>query len=240
MQSNIYVGLSAQLALQKRLDTVANNVANANTSGFRAEQLSFEELVQTGSGKGVSFVSKGENHLSTQAGELMQTKNPLDIAVRGDAWLSIRTPTGTAYTRDGRMQISKEGMLMTLAGDPFLDAGGSPLQLDPEGGPPVINKAGTVEQDGNNLGALGLYRMPRDAKLMRANGASVTSNVPPVPEIDFVNSGVVQGYVEKSNVNAMMEMTHLISLQRSFDAVSTVLNNTESSLKDSLRTIAGS
>lgn len=240
MQSNIYVGLSAQLALQRRLDTVANNVANASTAGFRAEEMSFEELVSKSGQTAVSFVSQGRSHLSTEGGELTQTDNPLDIAVKGDAWLGIQTPTGTAYTRDGRMQMRDDGVLTNLAGDPYLDAGGTPIQLNPQGGPITINKAGTIEQDGNNLGAFGLYVMPQGANLTRAQGASVVSDQPPVPEIDFLRTGVVQGYVEKSNVNPILEMTHLTTLQRSFDAVSNVLRETESSLQDSLKTLAGS
>ena len=70
MQSNVYIGLSAQMALQRRLDTVANNVANASTAGFRAEEMSFEELVTKGGKTSVSFVSQGDNYLSTKAGEL--------------------------------------------------------------------------------------------------------------------------------------------------------------------------
>jgi flagellar basal-body rod protein FlgF len=240
MQSNVYIGLSAQLALQRRLDTVANNVANASTAGFRAEEMSFEELIAKGGKTAVSFVSQGDNYLSTKAGELTQTDNPLDIAIRGDSWLAIQTPNGTAYTRDGRMQMNPEGVLTTLTGEPFLDAGGTPIQLDPEGGKPTINKTGTIEQNGNNLGAFGIYRMPLGAKLTRAEGASVVSDVAPVPELDYLRTGIVQGYVEKSNVNPILEMTHLTTLQRSFDAVSNVLQQTESSMQDSLKTLAGS
>jgi flagellar basal-body rod protein FlgF len=240
MQSNIYVALSAQMALQRRLDTLANNVANTNTVGFRGEEMSFEELVTPGGNDPVSFVSKGENHLSTKTGEIAQTGNSLDIAVRGDAWLAIQTPNGVAYTRDGRMQMTSEGMLTTLTGHPFLDAGGVPVQLNPDDPPPTINKAGTIEQAGNNLGAFGLYRMPQGAKLTRAEGASVVSDIPPTAELDFLNNGVVQGYVEKSNVNPILEMTHLITIQRNFEAVSTMLSDTESSLQDSLKTLAGS
>jgi len=240
MQSNIYVGLSAQLALQRRLETLANNMANMSTAGFRAEEMSFEELVTPNRKDPVSFVSRGENHLSTKTGELTQTGNPLDVAVRGNAWLAIRTPDGVAYTRDGRMRMTTEGTLTTLSGYPFLDAGGTPLQLDPTKPPPIINKAGTVEQEGNNLGALGLYRMPRGAKLTRAEGASVLSDMPPTPELDFISNGVAQGFVESSNINAVLEMTHLITIQRNFEAVSSMLRDTELSLQDSLRTLSGS
>lgn len=240
MQSNIYVALSAQMALQRRLDTLANNVANTNTVGFRGDEMSFEELVSPPGTDPVSFVSKGETHISTKQGEVTQTGNPLDVAVRGDSWLAIQTPTGVAYTRDGRMQMTKEGVLTTLEGYPILDAGGTPVQLNPNDPPPTINKAGTIEQAGNNLGALGLYRMPKGAKLTRAEGVAVVSDVPPTPELDFLNNGVLQGYVEKSNVNPILEMTHLITIQRNFEAVSTMLSDTESTLQDSLKTLAGS
>jgi flagellar basal-body rod protein FlgF len=240
MQSNIYVALSAQLALQRRLDTVANNVANASTAGYRAEEMSFEELLSEKGKEPVSFVSKGDSHLSLKMGDLEQTGRPLDVAVRGSAWLAIQTPQGIAYTRDGRMQMTTEGVLTTISGQPFLDASGSPLQLDPEKPPPTINKAGTITQDGQDLGALGIYRIPQQAKLTRAEGSSVTSDIQPTAELDFISNGVVQGFVEKSNVNPMLEMTHLITLQRNFEAVSTMLHDTESSLQDALRNIAGS
>lgn len=240
MQSNIYVALSAQLSLQRRLDTLANNVANVNTVGYRGEEVSFEELVSPSNKDPVSFVSKGDNHISTKGGEVTQTGNPLDVAIRGDAWLAIQTPTGVAYTRDGRMEMTKEGGLTTLEGYPVLDAGGVPVQLNPDDPPPTINKAGTIEQNGNNLGALGLYRMPQGAKLTRAEGVSVVSDLPPVAELDFLHNGVQQGFVEKSNINPILEMTHLITLQRNFQAVSTLLSDTESSLTDSLKTLAGS
>lgn len=240
MQSNIYVALSGQLSLQRRLDTLASNIANVNTVGYRREEVSFEELVSQPGRDSVSFVSKGENHISTKTGEITQTSNPLDVAIRGDSWLAIQTPSGVAYTRDGRMQMTEEGVLTTLEGYPVLDAGGIPVQLNPNDPPPTINKAGTIEQAGNNLGALGLYRMPQGAKLTRAEGVAVVSDVPPVPELDFLHNGVQQGYVEKSNVNPVLEMTNLISLQRNFQAVSTMLTDTESSLTDSLKTLAGS
>ena len=239
MQSNIYVALSAQMALQRRLDALASNVANANTVGYRAEEMSFEELVSKQSTDSTSFVSKGESHLSTKAGELTYTGNPLDVAIRGKAWLAIQTPNGVAYTRDGRMQMNSEGMLSTIEGYPVLDAGGVPVQLNPNDPPPVINKAGTIEQAGNNLGALGLYRMPEGAKLTRGAGVSVTSDLPPIAELDFLHNGVAQGYVEKSNVNPILEMTHLITIQRNFQAVSTMMSDTENSMQDAIKALSG-
>jgi flagellar basal-body rod protein FlgF len=114
------------------------------------------------------------------------------------------------------------------------------LQLDPEKPPPTINKSGTITQDGQDLGALGLYRFPQDAKLIRAEGSSVIADVAPTAELDFISNGIVQGFVEKSNVNPMLEMTNLITIQRKFEAVSAMMNDTQNSLQDALKTIAGS
>src|SRR6478735_370031 len=105
MQNGIYVALSAQMALQKRLDTIANNVANSGTAGYRAEEVKFETFLSQAGSNPIAFASAGDSYISRQAGELVQTENPLDVAVRGDAWLSIQTPSGPVYTRDGRMRM---------------------------------------------------------------------------------------------------------------------------------------
>lgn len=240
MQSNIYVTLSAQLALQRRLDTLANNVANASTAGFRADVITFEQLLSQSSSDPVHFVSRGETHISTAAGELSKTDNALDVALKGNSYLSVQTPNGQVYTRDGRMQMLPTGTLATLNGDPFLDVSGSPIQLDPSGGPPVIGRDGSIVQSGRHIGTLGLFRMSPEANLARGVGASVIPDITPQPDLDFNSSGILQGYIEKSNVNPVLEMTHLIAVQRSFEAVSNVMHDSESSLQDAIKILSGS
>src|SRR5919201_1959887 len=103
MQTSLYVALSAQLTLQKRLDAIANNVANINTAGFKAEEVRFETLLSQAPLEPVSFVSSGDTYLSRRVGEIVKTDNALDVAVEGEAGLAIQTPAGTVYTRDGRL-----------------------------------------------------------------------------------------------------------------------------------------
>jgi len=239
MQSNIYVTLSAQMALQRRLDTLANNVANASTAGFRGEAVTFEQLVEQQSADPVHFVSRGATHISATAGELTKTDNPLDVAVRGESYLAIQTASGPVYTRDGRMQMLPTGELATLNGNAFLDVSGSPLQLDPNGGPPTIGKDGSIFQKGRQIGSLGLFRMSPEAKLTRGEGASVVPDIQPQPELDFNVNGIVQGFIEKSNVNSVLEMTHLIAVQRSFEAVNGVMHDSETSLQDAIKILSG-
>ena len=239
MQSNIYVTLSAQIALQRRMETIANNVANATTSGFRAEEMTFEQIAAQARAEPVSFVSRGETRLSMANGELTQTGNPLDIAVRGKSYFAIQTEAGTAYTRDGRMQMLPSGEITNLSGKPILDVSGSPLQVDPNSGPPVIGKDGTITQNGRQIGAIGLFRIDEDAVLTRVEGAAVKPDREPQPELDFNSNGIVQGFTEKSNVNPVLEMTHMIAVQRSFESVSNVIRESETSLQDAIRALSG-
>ena len=130
MQNGLYVSLSAQVALERRLETIADNVANMSTVGFRGTGVSFEtEMAKAGDAR-LRYVSNGSDFISRRLGGLIKTDNTLDFAVQGDAWFGIQTPQGVAYTRDGRTKIDESGMLRTLNGDPVLDAGGAPILLD--------------------------------------------------------------------------------------------------------------
>ena len=109
MQSTLYIALSAQLALQDRLDTIAQNVANGTTAGYRASEVKFDSVLSNSGGAPVTFVSSGSQTIRRATGELVKTGNPLDVAVKGDGWLSVASPQGQTYTRDGRMQMNAAG-----------------------------------------------------------------------------------------------------------------------------------
>jgi flagellar basal-body rod protein FlgF len=173
MQSSLYVSLSAQIALLQRLESISNNVANASTAGFRAEEIKFEQLISNSTPEPTAFVSPGITYLSRQSGEHVKTDNPLDVAVKGDAWLSIQTPAGAVYTRDGRMKMTATGELQTLTGYQVLDVGGSPVQLNPNSGMPVIAPDGAISQGNRQIGAIGLFTIPETATLARFENSGV-------------------------------------------------------------------
>jgi flagellar basal-body rod protein FlgF len=237
MASELYVALSGQVALRKRLDTIANNVANMNTVGFRAEEIKFEALVQQAGDNSVDYASTGDSYLSRKAGSLVQTGNPLDVAARGEGWFAVKTPGGVAYTRDGRMQMRESGQLVNLDGYPVLDAGNTPLVLDPTAGPPAIAGDGMISQNGLQVGAVGLFRFDPSAKLARTQYGGVSADKPPTPVLDFTENGIAQGFVENSNVNPVMEMTRLITLTHAFDSVSNMMQSTETSQQDAIKTL---
>ena len=235
MQSGIYVGLSGQIALQQRLDTIAHNVANASTAGFRAEEVKFEAVLSRVPPNPVAFSSAGDSYLSRRAGEIIRTDNPLDVAVQGDAWMAIDIAGQQVYTRDGRMMMSPAGDLQTLNGYSILDVGGAPIVLDPNGGAPDISRDGAIFQKGQLRGAIGLFRIDEDARLTRAENSGVIPDRAAYPALDFSNVGVQQGFVEHGNVNPVMEMTRLIQVHRAFDALTNSLDAEDNTLRTAIR-----
>ncbi|MGI9385789.1 MAG: flagellar basal-body rod protein FlgF [Methyloligellaceae bacterium] len=239
MDTSLYVGLSGQIALQRRLDTIAGNVANAGTVGFRSEQVKFETLLNREEFEPITFASRGEIFTSTKSGEMVRTDNPLDVALTGNAWLAIDTSAGAVYTRDGRMQIDESGALQTLNGYAVLDVGGAPIQLNPNGGPLLIASDGMITQNGNQGGALGLFQIRDGAKLTRFDNSGVIPDTPAEPVLEFSRSGVAQGYVERSNVNPVLEMTRLIEVTRAFQAMSKAVEDTDGTFREAIRTLGG-
>jgi flagellar basal-body rod protein FlgF len=239
MQNGLYVALSAQVALERRLETIASNVANMNTPGYRADGVSFEAQVAKAGDNRPSDVSPGSGFISRRSGALISTGNPFDVAVQGDGFFAINGPAGVIYTRDGRMRLSDTGALETLEGHPVLDVGGAPIQLDGGGAPPTIAADGMINQNGRQVAAIGLFALDEDAKLTRAGNAGFTTDKPAQPVLDFTQNGVVQGTIESANVNPLQEMTKLIAVTRAFDGVTNEVSQTENSVTDAIKTLGG-
>lgn len=237
MQSGLYVALSGQAALQKRLDTVAQNIANVNTAGYRAEEVSFSTLLSRAGPTPVAFAVTGDSYISRNTGDLTRTGDPLDLAVRGDGFFAIKTPDGIAYTRDGRLHMDANGSLLTVNNYPILDAGGSAILLDGNAGPPLIASDGMISQNGRQVGAVGLYQLDPEAQLTRADNSAVRSDRPATPVLDFNSNGVLQGMVEGSNVNPILELTHMITIQRNFESANNAIQSTESNFNDAIKSL---
>jgi flagellar basal-body rod protein FlgF len=237
VQPGLYVALSSQVALERRLTTIADNVANAGTVGFRATGVKFEDLV-SGMGQGsMSFVSTGETYLSTVSGGMKETGNPLDMAIKGEAWFGIQTPQGLIMTRDGRFTIQPNGQLVSIEGHPVVDAGGAEILLDPQAGPPVVSADGIIRQGGNLVGGIGLFEFTPGADFVRYGNSGVVPPTEPQPVVDSIDVGVMQGFVENSNVDPVLEMTRLIQVQRAFENMAALTRNSETSLDEAVKAL---
>ncbi|RCL02543.1 MAG: flagellar basal-body rod protein FlgF [Candidatus Tokpelaia sp. JSC188] len=230
MQNPVYVAISGQISLARRMEVIARNMANINTPGFRAEALKFDTLVspvaESNSTK-VNFVTAGRSYITTDPGPLVQTGNTLDIATRGDIYFSLQTPVGQVYSRDGRLQMTGDGALVSVLGYPLLDASGAPVQIDPQNGAPRISADGNIYQKNVQVSAVGLFQFQPGTKLRYGPNSSVIPNRDPVPVLDDPLNGVMQGFVESSNVNGVVEMTRLIEVNRAFERIEAMLRQQE-------------
>ena len=240
MQTGLYVSLSSQIALDRRLTTLADNVANSTTVGFRATEVKFNQVVSDQKSADVAFVSQGEEFLSTRNGGLTQTNGALDFAIKGEAWFQVETPSGPTLTRDGRFTLTDAGELVTLNGYPVLDAGGGPIQIDGNAGPIMLSADGQLNQGGRPVAALGIFEADLSAGFVRAGNSGIIPSNRPQPIVDRVDAGVVQGYVEESNVNAIGEMTQLIQVTRAFENIAALMRSSEDTMNEAVRTLGGS
>jgi flagellar basal-body rod protein FlgF len=237
VQDGLYVALSSQIALEKRLNTIADNVANASTIGFRATGVKFEDVVSSLDDQALSFVTSGDTYISDTNGPLRETGNPFDFAIKGNAWFGIETPGGTVMTRDGRFTLTENGELVTIEGYPVLDAGGAPMQLDPRNGPPRAGADGSLRQGDNLVGALGLFNFDPGPNFVRFGNSGIVPAGEPEPVVDRLDAGVAQGFLEESNVNPVLEITRLIMVQRAFENGAAMIRDTESSYDEAIKTL---
>ena len=237
MATGSFVALSGQLALDARLSTLANNIANARTVGYRASGVNFNPLVSSTESFDTVFASTGKNHVELNAGGFTKTGNPLDVAVHGEGFLGYAGPTGTYYSKDGRLSMTDAGELVNVLGHPVQDVGGSPITVDPGGGAVTISQDGGVFQLGQRVGQLGIFGVDLRAGFTRAEGSGLIPVTPAEQLTDYAENGIVQGFVEEANVNPVTEMVKLIQVTRAFEAASTYADKMLESEMDAIKTL---
>jgi flagellar basal-body rod protein FlgF len=227
MDNALYVGLSKQMLLGRELDITANNLANANTTGFKVETLMSTADPQRAKGMSigsapVQFVADNGVARDFSQGPLQSTGAPLDLAIMGQGFFQVSTANGTRYTRDGRFATDAQGQLVTQSGDPVLDAGGSPITLNPQGGSPTIGGDGTITQtipgqsSVQTVGKVGVVSFADMSHTTNAASTPVTGQV------------LRQGMLEGSNVQSITQVTDLIRISRAYDMISQMMNSTSS------------
>ena len=232
MTNTLLIGLSRQVTLARQMDVVANNVANINTSGFKADRSLFEEYLTSGAhednfarpDRRISYVQDRGTYKDFTQGAAEQTKNPLDVAIDGSGFLVVQTAAGERYTRDGAMQINNLGQLVNAAGHPVLGTSG-PIVFQPTDKNITIAADGnvTVVEGTNRIdsvrGKLRLVSFADPQKLVK-EGSNLYSGIASQPDI---KSTLRQGFIEKSNVNSVVEMGRMIEVTRAYTSISAML-----------------
>jgi len=229
VENAAYIGLSRQMTLRRELDIAANNIANANTTGFKVEQLMVSAEIggrarNDSIRPGASFVLDQGVGRDFAQGSLDQTGRDLDFAIDGEGvFFRIQDGGGEAYTRDGAFTISPEGELVTKAGLPVLGDGG-PIVIDPAQGPMTVASDGTISQQGLPVGRLDLARFDALAVLSK-DGDGLYRNASNAAPIEATGVQVRQGMLESSNVNPLIEITQLIEISRAYERATKMIDN---------------
>lgn len=238
MESSGYVALSAQLAIDRRLSTVANNVANAGTVGYRAAGVVFNALTSPTESFETVFASVGKGSVNLASGGLKQTGNALDLAVKGDMFLGYMGSSGPYYSRDGRLTMLDSGELINPLGHPLLDGSGSPIAVKPDGGPLTVQANGTIIQGGAPVGQMGLFNLDLSGGFERAGSAGIVpKQAPETADAAAEGGAIVQGYIEESNVDPISEMVRLIQVTRAFEAATTLSGKIFDAESEAIKTL---
>ncbi len=238
MENAILVGVSRQIALERELDVVANNIANAATTGFKADRPVFQEYLMPvarenrfpGPDRQLSFVyDRGIWHDFRQ-GPIQTTGNPLDIAIDNNAFLAVQTPAGERYTRNGALQINSQGQIVTADGSVVLGENGPiviqqfdhDIQVAPDGRVTVIEGNNTRTESIRGRFRLVTFNDPQQLQKDGANNFLAPTGLAPRP-VATTDIRIVSGALEKSNVNGIQEMSRMIEITRTYTQVANMI-----------------
>ena len=227
MNSGLYAAGTALTARTQALDTIASNVANSSSNGFRGQGNVFGAVLAAARHHRLSSINQVTNtygilsgtHLNESQGSLTRTGNDLDLAIQGNGYFKIATANGVSYTRNGSFQVSSAGRLTTATGDPVLGVDG-PLQLPK--GKLAISGSGMVSIDGALAGKLALVSFPAGTRLTSRGGSDYGALAG--AEQPASDASIEQGALESSNVSPVDGMVELISAQRAAESMRHVLS----------------
>jgi flagellar basal-body rod protein FlgF len=247
MENALLVGLSRQMALSHELDIVANNVANIDTTGFKGDNAAFSEFLMPhasdgqfqGGDKRISFVQDRLSWIDFSPGAIERTGDPLNVAIDGDGYLVVQTPRGQRYTRNGALSTNATGQIVTTEGYPVVGENG-PITLQPNDHDVIISPSGIITvREGSSTadsqrGRLQLVTFAQARQLQKDGGSIFTApagvNSNPAP----ATTRVVQGALEKSNVNAVAAMARMIEITRSYSDIANILQQQNDQRRNAL------
>jgi flagellar basal-body rod protein FlgF len=224
MDTPTAVALSRLIAQQRSLDVIAGNLANAGTPGYKSSHVLFSDWLsrQTGTGapRGEDTIAYTQDRATwhdMRPGPLTHTGDPLDLAITGDGFFTVQTPNGPRLTRAGHFGLMPDGTVADGAGDALLDTGGRPLRVSPTDGNLTVAGDGALSSQNGQLGKIGVVEVSdtmrlseEGTSLLREDGSSQPATAP----------RIVQGAIEESNVQPVLELTRMMTELREFQFTS--------------------
>ncbi|WP_149999355.1 flagellar basal-body rod protein FlgF [Iodidimonas gelatinilytica] len=229
MDTLLSVGLSHQGAMMRRMDVIANNIANASTTAFKRERVVFQDYLFEMKGEGPKDLRQVQMVLDygvvpdMKNGELNPTNNPLDVALDKEGFMVVENDQGERlYTRNGKFQVSVAGELVTQTGERILGTNDQPIRINPEDVNIVISDDGTIRSDLGEIGQIQMIQFDNYQGLERRGDSLYFTDRPERPAVGL---RLVQGALEGSNVNPIQQVTNMISVLRSYQSMERSLND---------------
>lgn len=213
-----YTALTRQSGLLREMTSVANNIANASTTGFRREGVIFSEFVAAmdHGDPSLSMAHANVRRTDLEQGTLTQTGGTFDFAIEGPGFFMVEGPAGPLLTRAGSFTPNAAGELAAPDGARLLDAGGAPVFVPPDARSVALAADGTLSAEGRPLTQIGLVRPADPNDMTHRDGVrfAAPGGIEPVLE----GAAILQGFVEGSNVDPVIEITRMIQVQRAYEA----------------------
>ena len=228
MYKGIYIAVSGMVLRERQIETIAQNLANISTTGYKRDDVSFEDYLMqpdTAPGSvsdGRRMAQMGNVTTDYSSGEFIHTGNPLDVAIGGDGFFALDNNT---YTRSGNFGINSEGIIVDQRGHQVLGQGGG-ISVAGAEGPVSIGDDGSVSVGGQVVDIIRIVKFDDNTKLQRAGGGGFRTDAQP-QAVDTPD--VRQGFLEASNVNAVAEMVKMMAAQREYESFQGVISSFDSS-----------
>jgi flagellar basal-body rod protein FlgF len=228
-----YLAVNRQIGLRAEMQTVANNIANLATTGYRREGLAFtEHVVAVAGGESVSMADLGARFTSGLAGEVTITGGRLDLAIEGAGYFLLQAGDETVLSRAGAFQLAGDGFVTTPSGDRLLDAGGAPIAIPPGTTEILVGADGTVSADGDPVGQIAVADAPPERMVRHGNTAFRVEGA----AYEIVEAARIrQGALERSNVDAIGEVARMIEVSRAYEMAQSVIADEDERVRDAIR-----
>lgn len=222
-----YIALSRQRGLFRQMDVVANNVANAESTGYKADGMLFEQFLMGESAKQkLSFTNDVSTYKDMQQGAMTVTHRDLDLAINGDGYFEVNTPLGPRYTRAGNFVTRADGTVVTTQGYELVGEGGQAIVIQEEDDRIVVREDGTITVGALNdeRGKIQLVRFENPQLLEKTQSGLFKTEAQALP-VTEQDAKIMQGMIEKSNVSPVVEMTRMIKVSRSVGGITNVMKD---------------
>jgi len=236
MENATYATLTRQSGLLHEMQTVANNIANASTTGFRAEGVIFSEYVRAlgSDAPSLSMATAAVRETLQAQGALDQTGGTFDLAVEGEGFFMVETPQGERLTRAGHFTPNADGDLVNADGYRVLDAGGAPVFVPQGVGQIGIAADGTISADGTPVGQIGLFLPTDPIGMTREGGVLFRADAGVEPALE---GRMIQGFLEQSNVNPIAQITRMIEVQRAYELGQTFMDKEDERIRSVIKAL---